>query len=312
MIKKGFCMLIFLSIVMLSIGCSSTEKTYLLSIPDAENAVFTTDGRLFVTGGANAYQIKKDKDGNFTKTEMYSGTGNFTGIAQRGNYIYTVALISSDNGTRVSLFDAKLPCLNDANAVPALREIYQFKNVNLMNGIGFDRSGVLYVADTLGAKIVSVNISYDRKGNPAVAEKIWLECDLSLNILVPNGISIFNSVIYFTDLNSVKSAAIEPDGSPGKVSVIYTGGLTDYDDLEYFNNGLLVPDYLSGGILYVSLDGKTIKDAVPSGVLAGPSSIIQGKEPMFSSDEFIVTQKGILYDLTSDIGNCLSAITLEL
>lgn len=57
-------------------------------IGDAENAAFTPDGRLFVTGGENAYEITK-QPGGYAATRLYDGVCNFTGIVAHDGYLFT-------------------------------------------------------------------------------------------------------------------------------------------------------------------------------------------------------------------------------
>src|SRR3546814_13967439 len=46
------------------------EKTVLLTIPSAENILFADDGRLFVSGGSNVFEITRDDDA-YTATALY-------------------------------------------------------------------------------------------------------------------------------------------------------------------------------------------------------------------------------------------------
>src|SRR3546814_3908012 len=55
------------------------EKTVLLTIPSAENILFADDGRLFVSGGSNVFEITRDDDA-YTATALYDGSCNFTGM----------------------------------------------------------------------------------------------------------------------------------------------------------------------------------------------------------------------------------------
>src|SRR3546814_6926621 len=63
------------------------EKTVLLTIPSAENILFADDGRLFVSGGSNVFEITRDDDA-YTATALYDGSCNFTGMAIVGEALY--------------------------------------------------------------------------------------------------------------------------------------------------------------------------------------------------------------------------------
>src|SRR3546814_15542515 len=63
------------------------EKTVLLTIPSAENILFADDGRLFVSGGSNVFEITRDDDA-YTATALYDRSCNFTGMAIVGEALY--------------------------------------------------------------------------------------------------------------------------------------------------------------------------------------------------------------------------------
>lgn len=294
-----------LSFVIFITGCYTSYDitTVLAGIPDAENVLFTTDGRLIVTGGLNIYQVKRNSNGSFSKTAIYPGTGNFCGVAQKGNYFYTVAQLS--DGRNV-LFDAKIP--TDASKFPVLREIYQFSGDFLNNGIEFDDSGNLYIADTIYAKITKVKITYNSQGNASVTSSIWMDSCSGLS--APNGIVYRNNTLYFSESNMVKGVPIKSDGSHGTIYTIYTAPVgVSFDDPCYYEDGLLVPDYNTGCVMYVSLDGSEQYVVMPAGTFAGPSSVTHGNGSMFTTDQFLVTEKGTMFDFYSTYGNKLTAVT---
>lgn len=292
-------LLIFLS------GCYTDYdiSTVLTGIPDAENVLFTADGRMFVTGGLNIYQVRKNSNGTFYKTSMYSGLGNFCGIVQKDNYLYTVAQLS--DGRNV-LFDAKIP--TDTTKTPQLREIYQFSCNFLNNGMEIDGSGNLYIADTIYAKITRVKVTYNSQGNAAVTSNIWMDrCD---GLSAPNGIVYRNNTLYFSESNTIKSVPIKTDGTHGNLTTVYTAAIgVSFDDPCYYEDGLLVPDFNTGCVMYVSLDGTEQYVVMSAGTFAGPSSVTRGTGSMFTTDQFLVTEKGIMFDFYSIYGNKLTVVT---
>lgn len=112
-------------------NCGS--KTALLSIPDAENILLTPEGRLFVTGGTNVFEIV-DTGGDLEAIPLTTGGGNFTGLAQRGNTLYA-------NEFSGSLYAATL------EADPQFDKIYDYVNTNTPNGMAIDNNGDLYSVD---------------------------------------------------------------------------------------------------------------------------------------------------------------------
>ncbi|MFP5304559.1 MAG: hypothetical protein ACLGI7_01890, partial [Gammaproteobacteria bacterium] len=71
----------------LCVQSSCGSKAALVAVPDAENLLFTPDGRLFVSGGTNVFEIVAAGDG-YTAYAIHDGACNFTGLALRGDVLY--------------------------------------------------------------------------------------------------------------------------------------------------------------------------------------------------------------------------------
>ena len=290
--KKLWFITLFLTAIFFVLGCGE-KYTVLTDIPDAENAHFTSDGRLFVTGGKNAYEIKKGASG-FYKTALYDGECNFCGITSRNGYLYSVCT------KQVSLFSKQRYLLAARiTSAPRFQVIHTFSGIELPNGIDFDSLGNLYVANTavIGGKIVRLKFS-----SPTVvsSQATWL----SSGVTTPNGLKINGSNMYITDIGAVKKIPIRADGSAGSVSTIYSR-FSDLDDLMYYNGALVVADFVRGTIFYLTMSGSV--DAETSGLMfSGPSSVTRGKGPNFSTNEVIVTEKGVIGNYSTLVGNRLS------
>ncbi|PZO25065.1 MAG: hypothetical protein DCE88_14140, partial [Betaproteobacteria bacterium] len=59
-------------------ACASLQE--LLTVPDAENMIFSAEGRLFVSGGQSVIEVVKVAD-EFAAQTVSSGVCNFTGLA---------------------------------------------------------------------------------------------------------------------------------------------------------------------------------------------------------------------------------------
>ncbi|MGH8561119.1 MAG: hypothetical protein ACRES4_04080, partial [Nevskiales bacterium] len=110
------------------------EAIQLIAIPDAENILFAPDGRLFVTGGQNIYEIRKAADGSFSATPLSAQQCGFTGMAIRNGILYAV-------GCGNQLLAGAL------TAQPALEPIYQFEGMCIANGTALGPDGKIYVVD---------------------------------------------------------------------------------------------------------------------------------------------------------------------
>src|SRR3546814_7617747 len=108
------------------------EKTVLLTIPSAENILFADDGRLFVSGGSNVFEITRDDDA-YTATALYDGSCNFTGMAIVGEALYAAC------------FDGQLYAAQ-LDAHPALQPIHDL-GLGAPNGLAAGPDGTLFISN---------------------------------------------------------------------------------------------------------------------------------------------------------------------
>jgi hypothetical protein len=279
------------------LGLAGGEVTTLVQgIGDAENATFSSDGRLFVTGGENAYEIVRDGAG-YRALPLYAGTCNFTGIAERAGYLYAACAEGPD-------LLHSVPRLLAAPLGPAVRleVIYDFERVRLPNGIAFDERGRLFVVDftPLLGQLVTLQLD-PRQPTKVLREEVWH----AAGHLLANGIKIHRGAVFMTDLTNLKRIPIRADGSAGRVRVLATR-LTVFDDLYVDDTGIFAADFLGGSIVTYSLAGQFLQET--GALFESPSSIIPSRAPLFAEGSWIVTEKGTLGELTSDVGNRVSLL----
>ncbi|MDX1498127.1 MAG: hypothetical protein R3352_11265, partial [Salinisphaeraceae bacterium] len=119
----------------LCVSSDCGEAIPLVTIPDAENILFTPEGRLFVSGGLNVYEISKMPDGGFIATAIADAECNFTGLVLRENHLYAVC---GD-----SRFFA-----GEITATPVLTQIYTVTESRCIpNGASLGPYGKIYVVD---------------------------------------------------------------------------------------------------------------------------------------------------------------------
>ncbi len=268
--------------------------TVLQGIGDAENASFSEEGRLFVTGGANAYEIVRRGE-RYAAEPLYAGTCNFTGITVRARVLYATCAEGTD------LLNAR-PLLLAAPITEhvALQVVHNFQKLGIPNGIAFDPRGRLLVTDftPLAGKIIALSLAADDPLR-VTREEVWHDMGHPL----ANGLKVYEGNVYLTDLTDLKVIPIRPDGSAGKVKVLATR-LGVLDDLHVDATGILVGDFYAGRIVSYSLQGKMLGQT--SALFRSPSSITPGRPPLVPEGTLIVTEKGALGELTSDDGNRVS------
>jgi hypothetical protein len=278
-------------------GCG--EAVQLLAIPDAENLLFAPDGRLFVTGGQNIYEITKDTDGSFAATPLAEESPcGFTGMAIRDGILYA-------NGCGTRLFAGRL------TAQPVLRAIYTYDTPSCIpNGLALGPDGRLYSVDEpllpqcLPPAPKIVRLSLD-PADPmqVISEEAWVEgspagllfLGLDTTLRFPNGIVRDGNSFYATDGGSVFSVELLPDGSAGPVTPLFFEP-TAHDDLGLGGvDGLLVSDFFQGRILLLSRDGELLQETAPF-TFTAVSSVRLGQPPMFAPTDILVTDKGVIGD----------------
>ncbi len=281
-------------------------KTRLVDIPYAENILFSTDGRLFVSGGTNVFEIVRDDSAGgsgYRGVPLYDGTGNFTGVAQIGSVLYAATF---DGG----LYAARL------DQVPlALTPIHAL-GITSANGMAAGPDGELYIINgplPVGGprpapKIVRVRFAQD---DPlTVTEQVdWLKSGL----LIPNGLRSRGRMLYVTDaslrpfsVGAITTVRIRADGSPGTPRLFASVSLSPLDDIGLDGESFLTAIIYGRALAKIDRKGKVIARTA-DGSFDLPSSVAIGQPPLFDQSVWLVTEKGPLNGSpTSTYGNALS------
>lgn len=287
----------------LCIETACNQATSVAAVPDAENLLFTPDGRLFVSGGTNVYEVVRTGDTTVELTALSATDCNFTGLAYRRETLYA----SCASG---ELYAGSL------TGTPALTPIYQYTDTALPNGMATGADGSLYIADgplpgnggLPSPKIL--RLQFDEQ-NPlqVIEQSTWLEAPLAF----PNGLVRLGDTLFVTDgevippaLGVVRAIRILADGSAGEVTTIATlDGVLD--DLSLAGSDLVVTEFSTGRVVRLAPDGRQLS-ATDAGGFAFPSSVIVGQAPMFLPGEWLVAEKGLIGDTTSAFGNQLTVL----
>jgi len=275
-------------------GCDVSVEA-IVRIPDAENALFTPDGRLFVTGGENAFEVVRE--GRALAARPLSPTPcNFTGLALRGDVLYATCVQGAVTNGEPLLMAGRV------SQGARLAQIHRFSSVSLPNGIAFTDVGRLLVADSdlLDSKLVELSFS-PRDPFRVLQERTFDD----RGFLMANGLKVLEDTVFVTDLSTIKTVEIRADGSAGRSRVLVrrTG---IFDDLSVSRSGILVTDFLFGRIEAYTLDGRFQGASGPRFV--GPSSVTPTVAGVLPASRLLVTEKGILGDLSSRIGNRITLV----
>jgi hypothetical protein len=313
-------------------GCIDKEK--LAAVPDAENQIFTPDGRLIVTGGDGVYEVKRSGTGYVAERIASDVTGcNHTGLAQVGAWLFSPCqarpnglLGAPDN----HLLAAKVIAGQPLHFVEVDRPSPDpMDQLSIPNGLAVSPTGKLLLADfnllaTAGIARLTVDLSGTR---PRVTnfEQNWVTWQHG--IYHPNGVRVLGNELFVSEVNSVKRFVFDAGGNvpltipaPGgrtvKNEVLVYQGVTVVDDILPICGGVAVNDFAGGRLIYMAptgLDGNglpTYRQGVNSGLasLESPSSVMLGRAPMFTGRDILVTEKGIIGEFSSGIGNKITRV----
>lgn len=313
-------------------GCLDKDK--LAAVPDAENQIFTPDGRLIATGGDGVYEIKRTSTGYAAERIASDVPGcNHTGLAQIGAWLFS-ACQTRPNGLLGApdnhLLAAKVVAGQPLRFVEVDRAVPDpMDSLSLPNGLAVSPDGRLLLADfnllmTAGVARLAVDTSGTR---PRVTrfEKNWLSWQH--DVYHPNGVRVAGSELFVSEINSVKryqfdafgnvpSTLPAPGGRTVANEVLVYQGATVVDDIQPLCGGVAVNDFAGGRLIYMAPTGPdsnglpTYRQGVSSGFasLQSPSSVQLGRAPMFTGKDILVTEKGLIGELTSDLGNKISRI----
>lgn len=278
----------------LCVNSECGERTILLDIPGAENLIFSRDGRLFVSSGSGVFEIHKSADGSFRADSISPESCGYTGLAIRGDYLYSSCGDGRFWATRLS-------------ATPQLQLIHTMSGMCIANGTALGSDGRIYVVDEPlnicvpdpKIKRLTIDPSDPMK---VVNEEVFVQGSalglLSLgigNVLrFPNGLQSEGNRFYGTDGGSIFHVDLLPDGTAGEVTPILFE-VDIHDDLGIAGDGLLLANFLTGRITLISKEGEVLQATAP-GTFTFPSSVRLGRPPMFEPTDILVTETGVLVD----------------
>jgi len=291
---------LFVVAILYLAGCG--EVIPIATVPDAENSLITVDGRLFVTGSFNLYEITKDSDGAFVNHRVIEEDLYFGGIDEYKGRLYT---LKSNPGLNIllkpdpSLVIADLQAMDPFAGPQPLDTLFTdipLPDMSMPNGLVIDKKGHLYISDTLKGKIFRFDILDDDLSTLDGPFDTGLE-----GLGSPNGLAVDGDVLFFTDGGSVKKTMILDGGALGPAQTLFSGRFL-LDDLTVYQGCPVVCDYVSGTVFQLSATGEIMRETKLE-TFAFPSSVNLAQGPLFTEGDILVTEKGVIYEPTSDFGN---------
>ena len=256
----------------------------LLDLPQLENGLFTSNGRLFVSGQFNLYEIHRDGQNYRADALLPDGTG-CSGLTEDRQTLYALC---AGNGGPTDFSGLYTMSLEDPSAIPEFS--FSLTGMTLPNGM-VAAGGRLYVTDgpiATTPKIIYLSID-PSSPNHILSQDTWLSTPLNF----PNGLALSADALYVTYYQpgfggQISRIPINPDGSPGTLENLTPRGIMD--DLTVVGDTLIVTDWQNGALFQVDLGGQLLQESA-SNIFAQPSSVTLAGPPLFDQATVLVTER---------------------
>lgn len=257
-------------------GGADSVETLVDGIPNAENLVFTSTGRLLVTSDDGIFEIVKDAEAYRSRPLHTGETCWFGGIVEVAGTLYANCY-DMDN-SRSELFAAQLA------EAPEFRSIHALPGYQLANGLATDGKD-LYIAATLQGQILRLQLS---ASDPFVVTK---QEELAIDAgAFANGIKVVDGTIYWTNFTLIARSKLDASGTPGRNELV-AGALTFFDDLYVDGTGVWAADSLGGSVRHFDLYGRE-SGSTAAGSFDGPSALTPAEGRLgLPEDAFVVTER---------------------
>ncbi len=326
-----------ISIALLVSGCIEKEK--IVKVPDAENILFTEQGSLLISGGKSLFQVEQkfNDDGTtyYESHDLYPDSDcAFGGLTQSGEWVFAVCkeiYIAWKGWTFGVVQDTHLLAARDSEArlqFKALDENLANDPLDAMlipNGMDASPTGDLIIADTnffAPSSVGRIHIDYSGE-YPQIEsfEADWLGSEYGF--VTPNGVQVEGDILYVSDTNHVRRFHFDLHGEVPLLfsnaqgqqvsnlpddNLFYTGGVI-IDDIMPYCGGIAVTHFVESKLVFQSASGEKYKTLPFS--FEAPTALAVGNGQGFNGTDLMVTEKGVMFETSSNIGNRLSRVPMD-
>ncbi|HYD59630.1 MAG TPA: hypothetical protein VEC35_04710 [Noviherbaspirillum sp.] len=260
-------------------------------VTSAENAIETSNHRLFVSSDGAFYELAFGNDG-WAKTKVPAAFRDganrscyFLGIAELNGRVYTVCTADNVN----PLAKKFLLALDTLDATPVLQEVGELHGVALPNGLTVDNAGNMYVADS-GLPLL-----------PGTIQKITLASAYTISTQTtfhrflafkPNGLRYAQGKLYVTvnpfsyiGVSQLLRYDLRPDGLRNETALYKS--VAFLDDFTLVEGGAVMTEFLGGRITHVSERGTELHRAG----FTQPTSVSLLNAPAYGAGNLLVTER---------------------
>lgn len=278
-------------IALLLASLAARAEPLATQVTAAENAIETSNQRLFVSSDGAFYELTFGHAGwNKTPVPAHFRDGvsrscYFLGIAESNGRVYTVCTTGNLN----PLAKKYLLALDTLDTTPQLNEVGELHGVALPNGLAVDNAGHLYLADS-GLPLL-----------PGAIRKITLASAYSISTQTtfhrflafkPNGLRHAHGKLYVTvnpfsyiGVSQLLRYDLQPDGLHNEKALYKSASFLD--DFALVEGGAVTAEFLGGRITHIDERGAELHRAG----FAQPTSVSLLNAPAYGPGNLLVTER---------------------
>jgi hypothetical protein len=222
------------------------------------------------------------------------------GIVRKDQYLYGVCTLNNDDSSPSFLIAGEL------SAQPTFHTIAPLEPASIPNGMTVDDQGRIYITLSLTNRILRVTLASPLQ---VARAEVWAD-----GLSFVNGIKYVDNALYVTVLEPTLNSRflripMLPDGSAGTPDPLYERAVTVLDDVLPFEGGFIITDFVNGTLIFWD-EPRGAYAETPLGTFYGPTSLAQGRPPMFNEHQLIVAEKGLYLVRDEWNGDLLSSYQL--
>lgn len=307
--NSNFKILVSVCLTFVLSGCLTKQKVD--NLAEAENQTITAEGRHFFTSSSGiaelTYEYGKRKL-KYIKTDCDA----LNGIESIGQWLIAVCADSKLIKPKHKLIKIDLSNIDESTNRPHVSTLFELTDIALPNGLAIspNQDFILIANYNLFGRGFISRLHLNVTDNELAAGEFELKfLNHNHGIASANGIRFSQGDLYVSDFKASKLASriikvrFIADEYLNHETIF--SAATILDDLMPTCEGVLVADYLMGRLIFINKHGKVSRSKIQQ--FPGITSITWGQYPLFSDNTLVITERGILNDSYTLIGNQISS-----
>jgi hypothetical protein len=296
-------------IIIFLTGCLTKQK--ISNLAEAENQIITTEGRHFFTSSSGIAELTYEygeRKLEYIKTDCDA----LNGIESIGQWLIAVCADSKLIKPKHKLIKIDLSNTDPTTHSPHVSTLFELTDIALPNGLAIspNQDSILIANYNLFGRGFISRLQLNISDDSLTAGNFDLKfLNHNHGIASANGIRFSQGELYVSDFNiaqlSSRIIKISFIGDEYLSHQTIFSAPTILDDLLPTCKGILVTDYLMGRLIFIDKDGQISRSSVQQ--FPGITSVVWGQYPLFPDKTLVITERGILNDSKTLIGNQISS-----